>query len=189
MAEGPFPLPPFLPDSGHQSNVDLKELMCDYDILILQRKMAQNEHSRIVTEWKSPGQGNVTNKQSYIEKQELKKKSLLAAGLVSERMPTVSSIVLRMTYLQRATYEPVLMKRTVHFRPTDYACFHMDCMREECTNGGFDLTSVITGLVKSRKKSVAGKIACSGKSEGLRLGHASIAYEVSIEYHKQRKKI
>ena len=130
--------------------------------------------------------GIVTNKQNYMEKQELKKTAMLAAGLVSERLPSVSSIVLRMTYLQR-TSDPVLMKRTVHFLPSDYACFNMDCVREECTNGGFDLTPVVASLVKSRKKTVTGKIVCSGKSEGLRVGHASIAYEVSVEYRKQGK--
>jgi len=130
--------------------------------------------------------GIVTNKQNYMEKQELKKTAMLAAGLVSDRMPTVSSIILRMTYLQR-TSDPVLMKRTVHFLPSDYACFRMDCVRDECSNGGFDLTSVVNGLVKSRKKSVAGKIVCNGKSDSLRLGHASIAYEVNVEYHKQKK--
>ena len=121
-----------------------------------------------------------------MEKQELKKSAMLAAGLVSERMPHVSSIMLRMTYFQK-TSDPVLMKRTVHFLPSDYACFRMDCMREECTNGGFDLTSVVASLAKNRKKSVAGKIVCNGKSESLRVGHASIAYEVSIEYNKQAK--
>ncbi len=112
---------------------------------------------------------------------------MLASGLVSERMPEVSSIVFHMTYYQR-TAGPVLMKRTVNFLPSDYACFHMECMREECTNGGFDLTSVVAGLVKNHKKSVKGNIFCHGKSETLRFGHASIAYEVSVEYNKAVKK-
>jgi hypothetical protein len=126
------------------------------------------------------------NKQSYMEKMELKKSAMLAAGLVSERFPEVSSIVLHMIYYQK-TSDPVLMKRTVNFIPTNYASFHMDCMREECTNGGFDLTPVVTGLVKSRKKAVKGKIVCNGKNEALHTGHASIAYEVSIQYSKQIK--
>lgn len=126
------------------------------------------------------------NKQSYMEKMELKKSAMLAAGLVSERFPEVSSIVLNMTYYQK-TSDPVLMKRTVNFIPTNYASFHMECMREECTNGGFDLTPVVAGLVKSHKKAVKGKIVCSGKNESLHTGHASIAYEVSVQYCKQGK--
>ncbi len=128
----------------------------------------------------------MSRKQTYLEKMELKKNTMLAAGLVSERLPGVSRIVLNMTYYQR-TADPVLMKRTVNFFPTDYACFRMECMREECMNGGFDLTPVVAGLVKNHKKSVKGKIVCNGKSENLRLGHASIAYEVSIQYDKQAK--
>lgn len=128
----------------------------------------------------------MTNKQSYMEKLELKKSKMLAAGLVSERYPEVSSIVFHMTYYQR-TSDPVLMKRTINFVPTDYACFHMNCMREECANGGFELTPVVVGLIKNLKKTVKGKIVCNGKSESLPLGHASIAYEINIQYNKQVK--
>jgi hypothetical protein len=125
-------------------------------------------------------------RQNYKEKLELTRLSMLAIGLVSERFPGVSSIVFQMTYYQ-STLDPVLMKRTLSFLPANYACFHMDCMREECTNGGFDLAPVVAGLVKDRKKSVKGNIFCKGKNETLRLGHARIAYEVSIQYNKQVK--
>ncbi len=125
-------------------------------------------------------------KQNYKEKLELKRNAMLAAGLVSERFPAVSNIMFRMTYFQR-TLEPVLMTRTLSFSPTNYACFHLDCMREECTNGGFDLAPVVAGLVKNKKKSVSGKIICRGKNSDLRHGHASIAYEVSIQYSKRAK--
>jgi len=125
-------------------------------------------------------------KQNYKEKLELKKNSMLAAGLVSERFPDVASIMFRMTYFQK-TADPVLMTRTISFFPTNYACFHLECMREECTDGGFDLAPVVAGLVKKNKKSVSGKIVCSGKNEDLRQGHASIAYEVSIQYNKTSK--
>jgi hypothetical protein len=134
----------------------------------------------------APERGNMSNKQSYLEKMELKKSSMLAAGLVSDKFPGVSSIVLHMTYYQK-TLDPILMKRTINYFPSHYDCFRMECMREECSNGGFDLTPVVANLVKNQKKTSAGKIVCSGKSESLRLGHASIAYEVSIQYAKQEK--
>jgi len=126
------------------------------------------------------------NKQSYVEKMESKKNAMLAAGLVSERYPEVSSIVLHMTYFQR-TSDPVLMKRTVNFVCNNYASFHMDCMREECTNGGFNLAPVVSALVKNRKKTMKGKLVCSGKNDALGPGHASIAYEVNIQYKKKAK--
>lgn len=120
-------------------------------------------------------------KQSYLEVQERKNKAMMAAGLISDRFPGVVSIAFRLTYYQKTTV-PVLMTRTVNFFPANYACFHLDCMREECSNGGFDLAPIVAGLVKGRKTSAKGKLACSGKAKALHQGHASIAYEVSIQY-------
>ncbi|MBS1243028.1 MAG: hypothetical protein H6R44_783 [Nitrospirae bacterium] len=125
-------------------------------------------------------------KQSYREQLEVKKNIMLAAGLVSERFPGVANIELRMTYYQK-TADPVLMKRTVSFCPTNYAFFRLECMREECTNGGFDLAPVVASLVKNRKPSVKGNINCHGKTESLGHGHASIAYEINIQYCKNGK--
>lgn len=122
-------------------------------------------------------------RQSYREKLEMERASLLAAGLVSERYSGVSSIVLHMTYYQQSLLDPILMKRTLSFLPTNYACFHMKCMKEECNDGGFDLAPVVAGLVKTRKKSIKGKIFCHGTNETR--GHASISYEVCIQYDKQ----
>jgi len=130
--------------------------------------------------------GKNMNKQSYVEKMESKRNALLAAGLVSERYPEVSSIVLHMTYFQRAS-DSILMKRTVNFVCNNYAAFHMECTREDCTNGGFNLAPVVSALVKNRKKTMKGKLVCNGKNDALSPGHARIAYEVSIQYKKRSK--
>jgi hypothetical protein len=127
----------------------------------------------------------VTYRQNHLERQEQLKKKKLAAGLVSERFPGVSEIVFRLTYYQRGQ-QPVLMVRTMNFLPTDYAFFHMDCTREECSNGGFDLFPVVSRLVRERKKTIKGKICCEGRNDSLVPGHASIAYEVSIQGQKFR---
>ncbi len=123
-------------------------------------------------------------KQSYKEKLELERAAVIAAGLVSERYSQVSSIEFHMTYYRRGLNQ-VLMERTLSFSPADYAGFHMKCMHDGCTDGGYDLTPVVAGLVRSGKKSAKGKIYCHGTSDTF--GHASIAYEVSIQYHKQVK--
>jgi hypothetical protein len=133
-----------------------------------------------------PMGGNMIRKQSYKEQLEVKRNIMLAAGLVSERYPGVSNIELRMTYYQK-TADPVLMKRTVSFCPTNYAFFRLECMRDECSNGGFDLTPVVSSLVKNRKPAVKGNINCHGKTENLGHGHASIAYEINIQYSKNGK--
>lgn len=125
-------------------------------------------------------------RQSYLDKQERKKNAMIAAGLVSERYPDVLSIAFQITYYQK-TSVPVLMTRTVNFLPGNYASFHLDCMREECSNGGFDLTPIVAGLVKDRKRSARGNITCRGKDAVLRHGHASISYEVKIEYSRRPK--
>ena len=48
-------------------------------------------------------------------------------------------------------------------------------------------TPVVKSLVKERKKSVKGNICCHGKNAKLGHGHASIAYEVRVEYSRISK--
>ena len=123
-------------------------------------------------------------RQSYKEKQELERAALVATGLVSERYSDLSNIEFRMIYY-RIGLDAILMKRTLSFSPNDYAGFYFKCMEAECMDGGFDLTPIVAGLAKSHKKSVKGKLFCRGTKHNI--GHASIAYEVNIKYHKQVK--
>jgi len=128
------------------------------------------------------------NRQSYKEKMELERVAMAAVGLVSERYAGVSNIEFQMTYYQRGL-RPILMTRTLSFLPTNYASFHMKCLHEGCTDGGYDLAPVVASLASSRKKTVKGKIFCHGKNDtvGHTAGHASIAYEVNIQYSKPVK--
>lgn len=112
---------------------------------------------------------------------EEEKAAQVAAGLVSERFSAVSGIELRMTYYHRAR-DPILMERTLRFSPANYARFHVKCEHDGCTGGGYDLTPVVAGLAKAGRSSVKGRLFCHG-SNGT-IGHGSIAYEISIEYHK-----
>jgi hypothetical protein len=123
--------------------------------------------------------GIQTHRQNHLERQELLKKNKIASGLISERFPGVSRITFRMTYYQRGA-RSVLMTRTLNFTPADYAYFRMDCTKEECINGGFDLTPIVAELIKNGKKSVKGTLCCDGKGETLAPNHVSIGYEVSI---------
>ena len=126
----------------------------------------------------------MAHKQNYVERMELNKQQKIISGLVSERFPEVSSIVIRMTYYHKAV-NPVLMVRTVNVIPTSYAYFNMDCLMKDCVDGGFDLTSVITDMVKHHKKLEKGKLVCSGngKDHALASDHASITYEIKIQYN------
>jgi hypothetical protein len=95
-------------------------------------------------------------RQSYRQRLDLERNALAALGQLSERYAGVSKIE-----------------------------FHMKCMEDGCTGGGFDLAPVVAGLAKSHKKSTKGKVYCHGMNHTF--GHASIAYEVNIQYHKQVK--
>ena len=120
-------------------------------------------------------------KPTYREKLDIERAALVTAGLVSERFPGVLNIEFRMTYYRRGLNQ-VLMTRTLSFSPSDYAGFHLKCLHDGCTNGGYDLAPVVVAMVKARKKSSSGKIFCHGTNDTL--GHASIAYEVNIQYGK-----
>jgi hypothetical protein len=123
-------------------------------------------------------------KMTYKEKLGLEKAALAATGLVSARHAGISSIEFHMTYYKRGL-DAVLMKRTLCFSPDDYAGFHLKCMEDGCTDGGFDLAPVVASLVKARKTSVKGKIFCHGANHSV--GHASLAYEVTVQYSKPAK--
>jgi hypothetical protein len=126
----------------------------------------------------------MAHKQNYVERMEINKQQRIISGLVSERFPEVSGIVIHMTYYHKAA-NPILMVRTVNVIPTGYAYFNMDCMVKDCVDGGFDLTSVIAHMVKQHKKLEKGKLVCngSGKDHALASDHASITYEIKIKYN------
>lgn len=120
-------------------------------------------------------------RRNHFEKVEMVRKDRLAAGLIRERFPKVSGIVVQMTYYQKRPGS-VLMERTVNFYPSGYAYFHMRCMDRECENGGFDLSPVISGLVKNHKRNGKGFLSCHGAEEG----HASISYRIDIRYSNKK---
>lgn len=105
----------------------------------------------------------------------------LAAGVISERYPQVEALTMGITYY-RGPQNSVVMVRTINFFPTSDAYFDMPCLIKDCTNGGFDLTKTVDELIKSGRKSKCGKMPCRGKDPS----HASIAYEITVQYKKKR---
>ena len=128
----------------------------------------------------------MTSKQNYMARMELNRQNRLAMGLLSERFPQVSGILINMTYYQKGA-NPVLMLRTIHVQPSDSAYFNMDCLIKGCVDGGFDLTSIIGKMVKARKKTAKGKLVCRGKIDTNPLDHASVDYEIEIHYSKKSR--
>ncbi len=123
-------------------------------------------------------------RQASIEKKELKKKKQIAAGLVEEMFPTVSGITIQMKYVHTAII-PIVMDRTVNVFPSSYAYFHMDCLVKGCEEGGYNLTPVIKGMIKKRKRTGKGELKCSGKNSNVPSDHALISYEINIKYGKK----
>lgn len=127
----------------------------------------------------------MSQRQDYINKMELKKQARLDAGLVAERFPKVSGIVINMTYYHNAE-NPVLMQRKVNIFPNSHAYFNMECMIKGCENGGFNLKPIIRKQIKERKRSAKGTLTCKGKNNGRGTSdHASISYEINIKYSRK----
>ena len=129
----------------------------------------------------------MAHRQDYLKKMELKKQARLAAGVMSDRHPKVSGMVIHMTYFHKAE-NPVLMERTVNFFPTSNAYFNMECMIKGCEEGGFDLTRIVKKQIKDSKKVLKGKMVCKGKNGENSSEHSSIAYEINVKYSRKRAK-
>ena len=99
------------------------------------------------------------------------------AGSVATRFPEVASIIMNMTYNQKGAKS---ILRTFHFTPDSYAFFVINCLRQDCVDGGFDLTEVITAMIKDRKADAKGTLSCKGTDSSS--GHSDIVYEVAIQY-------
>jgi len=127
---------------------------------------------------------NMAQRQNYAVKLDQLKQKKIAAGLVSERFPEVSGMVIQMTYFRKGL-NPVLMLRTVNVFPTAYAYFNMDCMISGCIDGGFDLSPVIKEMVKKHTRLKKGSLVCNGENADLASDHARIDYEVTITFNKK----
>ena len=112
------------------------------------------------------------------------KEKMLSSGLVSDRFPQLSSMVVHINHYDEQMAAPLFMERTINVFPASYAYFDISCPTEDC-EGVFNLLPVISGMVKARRKAAKGKMQCPGNST-LPAGHASITYEIKIQY-KDRK--
>ncbi len=102
----------------------------------------------------------------------------LEAGSMVDQFPEVTSIVINMVYRQKGIMKS--LPRVVNFFPGSSALFRIDCLNKECISGGFDLTQVITGMIKNHRGATKGELSCEGDSPSA--DHSSITYEVAIQY-------
>lgn len=103
---------------------------------------------------------------------------MLDAGFMDTQFPEVSGIVINMIYSQRGIQKS--LPRVVNFFPGSYALFRIDCLNKECVDGGFNLTQIITGMIRNRREAAKGDLRCEGDTPSA--DHSTIAYEVAIKY-------
>ncbi|RJR17421.1 MAG: hypothetical protein C4581_08050 [Nitrospiraceae bacterium] len=111
--------------------------------------------------------------QSRIERNQRK----LDAGLMSKHFPEVESIVINMIYSQQGIRA---VRRTLNFYPASYALFRVDCLSDDCVDGGFDMSGIINSMVRNHSETSKGELGCD--DSGPRRDHSSIVYEVAIQY-------
>ncbi len=129
------------------------------------------------------------NQNALQKRQELIQKKV-DAGFVSEKLPQIANMEIKMVYYRRSIYsaeDKLLMLRTVKVTPESHAYFEMQCMTKEC-EGSFNLTRVIRKLVTDRKKRGTGIIICKHRAEGLLPKHASVDYEIKIKFNRANNK-
>jgi hypothetical protein len=106
-----------------------------------------------------------------------KKQDRMDSGLLSKHFPEVAGIVVTMMYTQRGG---ITVDRVVNFYPSSYAFFRMDCLSQDCVNGGFDLSHTIHMMVRHHSEASTGELACD--DDGPRPGHSNIVYKIAIRY-------
>lgn len=115
----------------------------------------------------------------------LEKTNKMSAGLVADRYSCVSTIIFQLKYYHSA-FNRVLMTRTLSFIPANYAYFHLDCIKDDCSDGGFDLSPIVEDMIKNRRNTVKGTLLCNGKKSVSRSphvpGHARLSYEITVKY-------
>jgi hypothetical protein len=121
----------------------------------------------------------MTSREKNVARME-KKQQKIESGLVSEHFPGVSSIVIHATNAYKGII-PESVLRNFNFWPSSYAYFNFECLSEDCRDGGFDLSRIITMMIRNRKDSEEGEIMCD--SSNLSPDHSSISYKISIEYN------
>ena len=106
-----------------------------------------------------------------------RQRQILAAGLVSERFPGVSSIVVTMHY-NRGRNSALL--RTLNFYPGSPAFFKVSPVGDEGEDGAPDLTNFISRMIGEHQGSAKGEVG--GGRGGEVAVHPKVDYEVAIAY-------
>jgi hypothetical protein len=112
-----------------------------------------------------------------LKQKDLNKEKKLGTGSISDLFPKVLDITFVIMHDQ--------MTRTLYFWPSRHAYFNIACMQKDCIDGGFDLTSIITKMIKKQIESQSGTQLCKGKIHTKTAERPRIAYKITIRYKKR----
>jgi hypothetical protein len=99
------------------------------------------------------------------------------AGSIATHFPEVAKIVMKMTYSQKGSNS---ILRTFYYNPSSSAFFMINCLRKDCVDGGFDLTKVVSAMIKNHTVETKGELTCKG-TDSL-TNHSDIVYKITIQY-------
>jgi hypothetical protein len=114
------------------------------------------------------------NNQASIER----KQRRIEAGIMATNYPEVAGIVITMMYKQKGVANPLL--RILNFYPSSYAFFKVDCLSYDCIDGGFDMSWLITSMIRNHSEFSKGELGCN--DNGPRPDHSTIEYEIQINF-------
>lgn len=105
-----------------------------------------------------------------------------AAGTFVEKFPFLESMVIKIIYYQKGD-NPILMSRTLHVYPEDFAYFHIPCLIHDCLEGTFELAPIVMNILKESKSRSEGRLACKGSlSKDIPSDHGYIEYTIDVTY-------
>ncbi len=80
---------------------------------------------------------------------------------IADLYPSLRRITLFVAFEEAdAASEPSYQQ--IIFTAETEAMFRLDCARDECVEGGFDLAPVVAGMVQNRETSLHGTLECAG---------------------------
>ncbi|MDA8433455.1 MAG: hypothetical protein M0Z60_10915 [Nitrospiraceae bacterium] len=105
------------------------------------------------------------------------------AGLISQRFPEVSSIVVDMEH-NRAGVSAIHLMRTLNFSSCSHAYFRVECLNKDCGDctDGFHLDQVVAGMIRTHTALKEGELKCEGN--GVTSRSVNISYKVTIRYNE-----
>ena len=99
-----------------------------------------------------------------------------AHATISDLYPEVRRLTLFIAF-QEADAESEPNYQQIIFTADTEAVFRLDCSRDHCAGGGFDLTPLVDEMMKNHESMAHGKLSCEGT-----LGSGGERCELQAEY-------